>query len=209
MRVLLVDDDDRFRVALERHLVAEGFWVQTAAALAEATAAFSVGDFDVAVVDLCLGDTLSTELVADLSSQEVAPAVIVMSGYLDGDTAVELARMGAATIPKPMASEKLVALIRDMGSRRSSGDWLIRFSNKHRLSRKEQDVLCLAAQGLQNKEIAARLGCAHSTVMTYWKRIFCKTQRNTRSEVLSTLVAWQSQQRGACLQCPHGRVLFG
>ena len=55
----------------------------------------------------------------------------------------------------------------------------------HPLSPREYQVLCLAAEGLTNKEIAYRLGISERTVQFHINSIFNKTTTNSRTEAVA------------------------
>jgi DNA-binding NarL/FixJ family response regulator len=55
----------------------------------------------------------------------------------------------------------------------------------HPLSPREYQVLCLAAQGLTNKEIAYRLGISERTVQFHINSIFNKTATSSRTEAVA------------------------
>jgi DNA-binding CsgD family transcriptional regulator len=57
------------------------------------------------------------------------------------------------------------------------------------LSGREQEILELAAQGLVDKEISARLGLAYTTVKSYWARICLKTAVRNRHLAIGKLLA--------------------
>jgi len=54
------------------------------------------------------------------------------------------------------------------------------------LSRREQEVLALLADGLVNKQIAARLGISTNTVKTHLELLFEKLGVTTRAEAVAT-----------------------
>ena len=56
------------------------------------------------------------------------------------------------------------------------------------LSRRELEVLQLAAEGLTDKGIAARLGISHSTVETYWLRLRSKVGAHSRTELIARVL---------------------
>ena len=58
-------------------------------------------------------------------------------------------------------------------------------SGEHPFSPREHEVLCLAAQGLTNKEIAYRLGISERTVQFHINSIFNKTSTNSRTEAVA------------------------
>jgi DNA-binding NarL/FixJ family response regulator len=53
------------------------------------------------------------------------------------------------------------------------------------LTRREQEVLGLIAQGLTNSAIAARLGLSPKTVRNYISEIFSKLQVANRAEAIA------------------------
>lgn len=52
------------------------------------------------------------------------------------------------------------------------------------VGRRERELLALAENGLDNRDIAARLGLAESTVKWYWQRIFTKLGVHRRTQAL-------------------------
>lgn len=56
------------------------------------------------------------------------------------------------------------------------------------LSERERDVLRCLAQGLANKEAAARLGIAESTVKTHLANLFTKLGVSDRTEAVTVAV---------------------
>ena len=52
-------------------------------------------------------------------------------------------------------------------------------------SRREHEVLCLAAEGLTNKEIAYRVGISERTVQFHINSIFNKTTTHSRTEAVA------------------------
>ena len=54
------------------------------------------------------------------------------------------------------------------------------------LSRREQEILALLADGLVNKQIAARLGISTNTVKTHIELLFEKLGVTTRAEAVAS-----------------------
>lgn len=65
------------------------------------------------------------------------------------------------------------------------------------LSRMEHVVLLAAAQGAEDKEIAALLSCSISTIRTLWQRTYKKTRVMSRRQLIATV--WQEALRLARL----------
>jgi DNA-binding CsgD family transcriptional regulator len=62
------------------------------------------------------------------------------------------------------------------------------YSNSYNLSPQERRVLLAAVQGVADKLVADDLGVSRSTISTYWKRIFGKTQCRSQRDVLAHLL---------------------
>lgn len=69
---------------------------------------------------------------------------------------------------------------------------ITRFCRTHQLSRQETKLLQAAVQELTNDEAADALGCAPSTVRTYWTRIFQKVGCTRERDVLARVVRFIS-----------------
>jgi DNA-binding CsgD family transcriptional regulator len=72
--------------------------------------------------------------------------------------------------------------------------------NGHRLSRRQAQVAGLVAQGLTDKEIAARLGLSEGTVGSYLKAVFLRLRVKSRAALVSVILA----AAPAALAGPHG-----
>ncbi|RYG45314.1 response regulator transcription factor [bacterium] len=59
-------------------------------------------------------------------------------------------------------------------------------------SRQDQ-ILLLAAEGMTDKEIAARLSLSPETVGTYWRRILSKYSAASRTEVVAKVIRLQAE----------------
>lgn len=80
MRVLLADDDEAFREALQEALLEQGFEVQLASTVDEVCEAVQAETFDVVVSDVCMpGD--GTTLVARLRGIRPETPVVLISAH--------------------------------------------------------------------------------------------------------------------------------
>lgn len=59
------------------------------------------------------------------------------------------------------------------------------FAARHGLTRRQTDVVALAARGLGNKTIAAHLRCAESTVEMHLTAVFARAQVESRAELVA------------------------
>ena len=113
MRILIVDDDEPFRLALRNAFLRRGYEVALASGFDEATAATRLQPPDYAVVDLRMPGRGGLEVVRELRALPVPPVVVVLTGYGTIGTAVEAVRMGAVNyLNKPADAEEIEAALK-------------------------------------------------------------------------------------------------
>lgn len=94
-RVLLVEDNRDLLENLAEILAMEGYAVETAQSVREATAALARGPFDVALVDLNLSDGQGIDVVADIRRRAPETACVILTGNASLETAVDAVNRGA------------------------------------------------------------------------------------------------------------------
>jgi DNA-binding NarL/FixJ family response regulator len=214
VRVLLVEDH-----AIVRELFASAFdrqpdfeVVAQAGSLAEARG--SLDGVDVAVLDLRLPDGEGTDLIAQLRANNAHCAALVLTASMDLGTYARAVRAGAAgvlhksanlrevmhTMRRLVAGEALlsqkevVELLRIADREHTESHKA--FASFERLTPRERDVLGALAEGLNDKEIAARLGVSVGTTRGYVAGILTKFDAHSRLQAL-------------VLAARHGLVQFG
>ena len=111
LSVLVVDDEINVRKTLAMSLEADGHAVVAVSNAADAVAEAGRQAFDVAFVDLRLGNTQGVDLIPDLLAQSPWTRVVVITAHGSIDSAVETMRRGAAdylTKPFTPAQVRLV-----------------------------------------------------------------------------------------------------
>ena len=109
-RVLIVEDDDGVRHALERGLARAGFATVGAASRAEA---LRTDDHDIALVDLGLPDSDGAEICKELRARHPSRPIIVVTGRRDELDVVDSLDNGADDyVTKPFSLAVLTARIR-------------------------------------------------------------------------------------------------
>ena len=112
MRILIVDDDEPFRLALRNAFLRRGYEVSLAGSADEAQAAVREAAPQYAVVDLKMPGRSGLEVVKELRALARAPQVVVLTGYGTIGTAVEAIRLGAINyLNKPVDADEIEAAL--------------------------------------------------------------------------------------------------
>jgi len=112
MRILIVDDDEPFRLALRNAFVRRGYEVSLAGSPAEAEISLREALPQYAVVDLRMPGGSGLDVVRALRALPKAPQVVVLTGYGTIGTAVEAIRLGAINyLTKPADADEIEAAL--------------------------------------------------------------------------------------------------
>jgi ActR/RegA family two-component response regulator len=83
-KVLIVDDDEKIRIGLHRHILKQGYDVTGASTIGEANAIIKLKEIDIAIVDLDFMDGLTyggTRIIENINKIHPAAKIIIFSGY--------------------------------------------------------------------------------------------------------------------------------
>ena len=106
--LLLVDDDRHVLGSMAQWLREQGYKVDTASTLAEGIASIDRKTYDLALVDIRLGDQDGFDLLAHVRQKRSETSVIMLTGYGSVESAVEAIRQGAFDfLTKPLIDEEL------------------------------------------------------------------------------------------------------
>jgi len=106
--LLLVDDDRHVLSSMAQWLREQGYTVDTASGQADALTALDKKPYDVALVDIRLGDGDGFDILAHCKKHVPGVSVILLTGYGTVDAAVEAIRAGAFDfLTKPLIDEEL------------------------------------------------------------------------------------------------------
>jgi two-component system response regulator RegA len=112
MRILIVDDDESFRLALRNAFLRRGYEVFLAGSPADAAQTLGQMVLDYAVVDLRMPGGSGLDLVQALRALPHPPSVVVLTGYGTIGTAVEAVRLGAINyLNKPADADEIEAAL--------------------------------------------------------------------------------------------------
>lgn len=111
-RILVVDDDDGNREALDEILSLSGYSVETAVSVASATAMLATSKYGVLITDTYLPDGTGFDVIKAAMAQGAARVVFQMSGSGQRDLPTRANRAGAAGFfKKPINPSALLAAI--------------------------------------------------------------------------------------------------
>jgi len=192
--VSVVDDDELVLKSLERLLRSGGYAVRTFPSSHDYLAQRPAGPGCV-VLDMSMPGLSGLELQKRLADSGDPCPVVFLSGRADIPATVEAMKAGAVDfLTKPIERDKLLrsvrtALERDAADRaaRERRDSIA--ARAASLTAREREVLDLVAEGLLNKQIAARLGTAEKTVKVHRARAMRKMGAGSVAELVRLLGA--------------------
>lgn len=94
-QILVVDDEPDLRTLYELTLLREGYRVEAAGTVQEASQLLATRKFDVVITDMRLPDGLGMELLRSLKSAQRAERCVVITAYGSAENAVESLKAGA------------------------------------------------------------------------------------------------------------------
>ncbi|QEC67693.1 sigma-54-dependent Fis family transcriptional regulator [Panacibacter ginsenosidivorans] len=111
-RILIIDDDTDICLLLSKFLMRKGYDTDTAYSGAKGIAMFAQENYDAVLCDYRLGDKDGKDVLAALKEKDAKAIVIVITGYSDIKTAVEIIKAGAYDyITKPLIPDEVVNVL--------------------------------------------------------------------------------------------------
>lgn len=111
-KVLIVDDEERFRATMHKLLSVRGLEVAEAGSGKEALEVLTENPYDVAVVDVRMPEMSGVDLLAEMKKIDPQIEVIILTGYASVDTAKAILKLGAYDyMLKPYSVEELMEKI--------------------------------------------------------------------------------------------------
>ena len=112
-RILVVDDDMDMCALLSRFLQRKGFETEIAYTGNSGIAKFKESHFDIVLCDFRLGDKEGHEVLREIKTLKPATTVIIITGYSDIKTAVDIIKQGAFDyIAKPLIPDEVLSVIK-------------------------------------------------------------------------------------------------
>jgi two-component system response regulator HydG len=111
-RILIIDDDMDMCNLLGRFLQKKGFETDASHSGNKGIAKFKESKFDIVLCDFRLGDKEGREVLKEIKQVDPAAIVIIITGYSDIKTAVDVIKSGAFDyITKPLIPEEVLNVI--------------------------------------------------------------------------------------------------
>jgi DNA-binding NtrC family response regulator len=111
-KILLVDDEERFRTTLAKMLKAQGLEVTALGSGREALAELEKQPYDVMVLDMRMPEMDGIAALTEIKKIAPQTEVIILTGHASMDAAVEAMRLGGYDyLLKPCPVEDLLAKI--------------------------------------------------------------------------------------------------
>jgi DNA-binding NarL/FixJ family response regulator len=187
--VLVVDDDRAFRALVCQTLEGAGFATREASTGREAVSLARRAKPELVLLDVKLPDVSGHEVCRQLREAfgEALPIVVVSGVKTDDLDQTAALLLGADDyLVKPIEAGELLARIRRVALR-AGASFALSVSNplRNRLTPREQQVLQMLADGLSQREIAAKLVISPKTVGTHVQRILSKLDVHSRAQAVA------------------------
>lgn len=166
MRILIVDDEPNIRRTLRTTFEAIGHAVEEAGSVAEALGSVERHAFDLALVDLRLGEESGLDLLEPLLTQSPRLAVVVITAYASIDTAVEALRRGAFDyLAKPFTPAQVRAALERVAKVRGLQDRLDDLEDRVRSEVPEADLRGRDPEARRVFDLARRIAPADAPAL--------------------------------------------
>jgi len=127
-RILLADDEEGIRFTIGCLLKNEGYQVDVAAGHVDAIVCLQGAHYDLAFVDIMLGEDSGIDLLRDIKAISPTTQVIMFTGFPEVKSATAAVRLGAFDyITKPVRQESLFLITRHALSVKKMNDKLERY----------------------------------------------------------------------------------
>ena len=173
-----------------------GYTVTTAVSGEEGLKSFKAHEFDLVIIDLKMENMDGLEVSRQIKQMNPEIPVMILTGYGSMETAIEAIRLDLDDyLTKPVNRDDLLKKIRHCLKNKYNSHQdkpkptfaqNIKLE-KAGLTRREREVVQLAAQGYNDDEIATMLSISAFTVKFHLKRIFKKLGIHKRVELIVSL----------------------
>jgi two-component system response regulator HydG len=111
-KILIIDDDIDMCLLLSKFLTRKGYETDTAHTGAKGIAKFKEAEYDIVLCDYRLGDKDGKDVLAELKAHAPHAIVLIITGYSDIKTAVDVIKLGAYDyITKPLIPDEVINVL--------------------------------------------------------------------------------------------------
>lgn len=201
--VFVVDDDPSVRSSLKFLLSTVGLQAET---FDSADGFLRKKPPDVTsclVLDVRLPGLSGIDFQRELAARNIRTPIVFLTGYGDIPMGVRAIKAGAVEfLTKPFRDQDLldairVALDRDRARREQEKELAELREHFDSLTSREQEVISLVVAGMLNKQIAAQLGTAESTVKVQRSRAMEKMQAGSLADLIKMIQKLQPRSEKA------------
>jgi len=194
--ILLIDDEKVLLETVSDDLKESGYKVTTAESGQEGLRIFEKLQHDLVIIDLKMENMGGLEVSREIKKLNPETPVMILTGYGSMETAIEALRLDLDDyVLKPVNRDDLFEKITlCLGKKNNShpANPKPTFAQKLKLdeaglTRREKEVVQLAAKGYNDDEIAKMLVISSFTVKFHLKRIFKKLGIHKRVELIVSL----------------------
>lgn len=194
--ILLIDDEEVLLEAVSDDLKESGYQVTTAGSGEEGLSYFKSQPHDLVIVDLKMHGIDGLEVSKQIKELNPKTPIIILTGYGSMETAIEAIQLDledylVKPVNRDVLHEKITRCFDKRGKIPSNlpkptFDQDIKLEEAG-LTRREKEVVNLAAEGYNDDEIANMLSISAFTVKFHLKRIFKKLGIHKRVELIVSL----------------------
>jgi DNA-binding NtrC family response regulator len=150
IRLLIVDDEEKFLASIARRLEMRDFDVTTASNGQSALDAARQATFDIALLDLKMPGLNGQQVLEILKSEHKHLEVIILTGHGSLDSAVKCTQLGAfGYLPKPYKLDELIEVLKQA--------YEARLKKKFEADKERMDKIARLAIGASPREILREL----------------------------------------------------
>ena len=205
--VFAVDDDPSVRSSLKFLLSTVGLQAETFDS-ADSFLRKELPDVpSCLVLDVRLPGLSGLDLQRELAARNIRIPIVFLTGHADIPMSVRAMKAGAVEfLTKPFRDEDLlnavrVALDQDRARREQEREVAQLWRRFNSLTSREQEVVSMVVGGMLNKQIAAQLGTAESTVKVHRSRAMEKMQAGSLAELIRMI-----QKVSSLRKAPQAKV---
>ncbi|HRW35851.1 MAG TPA: response regulator transcription factor [Thermotogota bacterium] len=196
MKIVIVDDDKLVCSALKRIVESEGIEVlATGQNAPEAVQLYDQCHPDILLTDIRMGDMTGIEAGKQILEKDPTAKIIFLTTFKDEEYIVKALAMGAKGYILKQDFECIVPALQAVNAGQNIyGDEIVsqlpkmlsrevKDKEEYDLTEREYDIIVLVAEGLSNKEIAAKLFLSEGTVRNYISIILEKLFLRDRTQL--------------------------